>query len=197
MNPSLPQPVASILDTAARLFDLKPFDDVHMDDVAADAQVSKMTLYKYFSDKVSLYVSLLEQIGRHYLATLRKAEAGVRGCRAKLETVTRAALQYFAERPRLLHLLDRARTDCASGDDFPWLEVQQEVFRMLRGLLAEGIATREFSADDLDLAVRGILGTMRFEHLYPSEQRGQDDIAARIIAFVVRPAIASASACAA
>jgi AcrR family transcriptional regulator len=192
MPPPSVKTTADILEAASHLFSQKHFDDVRMEDVAARARVSKVTIYKYFSTKEDLYLKLLEDAGRHYLATLRDTEAGARGCREKLVALTRAALHYFDERPHLLKLLDRAGIDRDRGDGFPWLEVQREFFRMTRGLLAEGIATGEFFVENLELAVRALLGTMRFQFLYPCQQTEKNDVPDKIVDLLVRPCDASA-----
>jgi AcrR family transcriptional regulator len=191
MPPPSVQTTADILEAASHLFTKKHFDDVRMEDVAARAGISKVTLYKYFSTKDELYLKLLEAAGRDYLATLRDAEAAARGCRAKLVAVTRVGLGYFSERRHLIKLLDRAGIDRDRGNGFPWLEAQREFFRMTRGLFAEGIATGEFFVEDLELAVRALLGTMRFQFLYPCERTEKDDMPDRIISLLVRPPDAS------
>ena len=44
-----------ILESAARLFSSRRFDEVLMDDIAQEAGVAKGTLYSYFPDKEALY----------------------------------------------------------------------------------------------------------------------------------------------
>jgi TetR/AcrR family transcriptional repressor of mexJK operon len=46
---------ASILEAAKRLFPLRGFDGVSMDAIAAEAGVSKLTVYSHFSDKDTLF----------------------------------------------------------------------------------------------------------------------------------------------
>lgn len=46
---------AAILDVAKRLFILHGFDGVSMDQIAAEASVSKLTVYSHFGDKESLF----------------------------------------------------------------------------------------------------------------------------------------------
>jgi AcrR family transcriptional regulator len=48
-----------ILTTAARLFATRPFHQVRLEDLAAEAQVGKGTLYIYFKNKEDLYCSLI------------------------------------------------------------------------------------------------------------------------------------------
>ena len=46
---------AAILDAAKRLFVLQGFDGVSMDQIAAEAGVSKLTVYSHFADKDGLF----------------------------------------------------------------------------------------------------------------------------------------------
>ncbi len=48
-----------ILDSAARLFSSRRFDEVLMDDIAHEAGVAKGTLYSYFPDKEELYFAVV------------------------------------------------------------------------------------------------------------------------------------------
>ncbi len=51
----------AILDAAERIMDRSSPDDATMDDVAAEAEVSKGTLYLYFSSKDALFTALMER----------------------------------------------------------------------------------------------------------------------------------------
>jgi AcrR family transcriptional regulator len=183
-----PATARRILDVATRLFAQKHFDEVHIDEIAAQAEVSKVTLYRYFPTKTDLYQSILAETGKDYLARIRAAEeATTTGCRARLVAVTREAMRYFDAHRYLVQLLDRAAIDCGRGQGFPWLEVQREFFRLAKGLFAEGVATGEFMVEDLELAVRGLLGTMRFQHLYPCPQGQSEQIPELIVGMLTRP----------
>lgn len=50
---------AAILDVAKRLFSQNGFDGVSMDQIAAEAGVSKLTVYSHFGDKESLFSSAI------------------------------------------------------------------------------------------------------------------------------------------
>lgn len=72
-NPATPEPArpagpgrpkdlgkrAAILDVAKRLFSQHGFDGVSMDQIAAEAGVSKLTVYSHFGDKESLFSSAI------------------------------------------------------------------------------------------------------------------------------------------
>jgi AcrR family transcriptional regulator len=50
-----------ILDTAEKLFFSKGYDNVSMDDIANEVELSKATLYLYFKDKESLYFGVVNR----------------------------------------------------------------------------------------------------------------------------------------
>ena len=54
-RPKDPGKRAAILDAAKRLFVTQGFDGVSMDQIAAEAGVSKLTVYSHFGDKESLF----------------------------------------------------------------------------------------------------------------------------------------------
>src|SRR5438132_288135 len=63
-----PQQADKMLDAAVALFGRRRFHEVRMDDIAAEAEVGKGTLYRYFTDKEELYLALLARSARQYLA---------------------------------------------------------------------------------------------------------------------------------
>jgi TetR/AcrR family transcriptional repressor of mexJK operon len=51
---------AAILDAAKRLFSTQGYDGVSMDQIAAEAGVSKLTVYSHFGDKEALFVEAVK-----------------------------------------------------------------------------------------------------------------------------------------
>ena len=58
---------AAILDAAKKLFPINGFDGVSMDAIAAEAGVSKLTVYNHFTDKETLFVAAIEEKCREQL----------------------------------------------------------------------------------------------------------------------------------
>lgn len=50
----------AILEVAKRLFPIHGFDGVSMDQIAAEAGVSKLTVYSHFGDKESLFIAAID-----------------------------------------------------------------------------------------------------------------------------------------
>ena len=77
---------ARILAAASEMFNRLGYDGASMNDIATEAEVSKPTLYVYFTNKESLFAALIEDMmcATPELALVLDAEAG-----DMLETLTR------------------------------------------------------------------------------------------------------------
>ena len=66
-RPKDPEKRVAILDAAGRLFLQLGFDRTTMDAIAAEAEVSKLTLYSHFADKEGLFRALIAyKCGEHF-----------------------------------------------------------------------------------------------------------------------------------
>ncbi|HJT77602.1 MAG TPA: TetR/AcrR family transcriptional regulator, partial [Gemmataceae bacterium] len=90
-----------ILDTAAHLFGSRRFHEVRMEDIAAEAEVGKGTLYRYFQDKEELYIALLSRAAEQLMARLHDTMAPVEGAKDRLRTLVETSIAFFDEQPHL------------------------------------------------------------------------------------------------
>ncbi|MGW2231870.1 TetR/AcrR family transcriptional regulator [Streptomyces formicae] len=60
-----------LLDTGARLFAAKPYDEVFMEEVAQRAGVSRALLYRYFPSKHALFAAVYQQAADQLLSVTR------------------------------------------------------------------------------------------------------------------------------
>ena len=89
-----PERRASIVSAAARAFARTGFAATSMDDVAAEAGVTKMIIYQHFASKHDLYRAVLEQAGRRLGEAAGPDAVGFGGLQA-LVTVARQAPEEF------------------------------------------------------------------------------------------------------
>ena len=101
MRTKTPQLADRILDAATRLFASQRFHEVRMDDIAAEAEVSKGTLYSYFHDKDELYLALLARGSEGMVKALEDAVEIPGPARAKLIAFVQAVLIFFDAEPHL------------------------------------------------------------------------------------------------
>jgi AcrR family transcriptional regulator len=150
-----------MLDAAAHLFGTQRFHEVRMEDIAAEAEVGKGTLYRYFSDKEELYLALLERASGQFVAQVQAEVAQAEGARAKLEALVATILTYFDEQPHLLDLIQRAELVRGLGPGFPWQRPRNEIFRLVLDLFEFGKQRGEFSVREPELAMHMLLGGLR------------------------------------
>jgi AcrR family transcriptional regulator len=86
-----------LLDIAHARFAAHGYAAVTMDDVAAEAGVTKPLLYAYFGNKERLYLACMERAGDAMLATVAAAVAGAEGPADTLRRGIRAFFAFVAE----------------------------------------------------------------------------------------------------
>ena len=76
-RPKDPGKRAAILDAAKRLFIAHGYEGASMDQIAADAKVSKLTVYSHFGDKDSLFTAaIVDKLEEQVPATLFQSARG-------------------------------------------------------------------------------------------------------------------------
>lgn len=88
---------SDIVDAAERVFFDKGWQIATMDDVAAEAELGKATLYLYFKRKEELYEAILVRGSRVLHGLFRDAVAAGGTGLVKTEAIGRAYIRYFAE----------------------------------------------------------------------------------------------------
>jgi AcrR family transcriptional regulator len=78
-----------ILDAASTVFARLGFHEARMDDIVAEAKLSKGALYWYFKSKDAIISGLLDRLFNHELAGLRALETADGAVSARLRTYTR------------------------------------------------------------------------------------------------------------
>src|SRR4051812_3218287 len=97
-----------ILAAAARLFATHRFHEARMEDIAAQAEVCKGTLYRYFKDKEELYLALLHPAAEGLLRRLQDSMAQSTSPHGQLILVVESLVAYFDEQPHLFDLIQHA-----------------------------------------------------------------------------------------
>lgn len=159
MRTKTPVQADKIIQAAGRLFGCQRFHEVRMEDIAAEAEVGKGTLYRYFNDKEELYLALVERAADDMLERLQTEVAAAEGPRAQLEAVAEAVVSYFDEHPHLFDLIQRS--EVMAGPGFPWKRAREASVRLATQLLAEGKRNGEFTIEDPELTGLLLLGGLR------------------------------------
>jgi AcrR family transcriptional regulator len=169
-----------ILSAATRLFGSHRFHEVRMEDIAAEAEVGKGTLYRYFADKEELYRAMLGRSADRWMARVQEIVAGPGTARERLEALVAGAIEHFDAEPHLLELIQRAEVMAESGAEFPWQEPREVVPRVVRRLWDEAAEEGAFSVRDPEVAVWVLLGGLRAVIRFGDRPRPHD-LARRIV----------------
>lgn len=110
--------IKAIKRAALELFTSHGVDKVSVDEIAAKAHVSKVTLYKYFGTKEALYAEVLNLFVDETLAAT--------------ETVLNSDQNFLEKLKSLLRL---------QADAFQWINAD-ELFKLWEGEMAENIQTK-------------------------------------------------------
>lgn len=148
---------AEILDAALKVFAEKGYVGARMEDIAAQAGVTKGTIYLYFENKEAVFKTLVrESIG----ATLSDVTANVRDYKGSAKDLLRFALTTMAH---LLTSSDRVvlpKIIVGESGNFPELarfyreEIIDKGLALMSGLIARGMAQGEFRTVPVEHAVR-------------------------------------------
>ena len=180
-----------MLDAAARLFGASRFHEVRMEDIAAEAEVGKGTLYRYFDDKEELYLALLARASKQFLARLERAGRETESACGRLTAMVSAIIAFFDEQPHLFDLIQRA--EVMRVPDFSWQQTRDHLGRMIHRHFDEGKARGEFVVRDPELAVVMLLGALRSVIRFGKQPRAAD-LAERVVEALLHGAAARVGA---
>jgi AcrR family transcriptional regulator len=163
-----------MLSAAARLFGTQRFHEVRMEDIAAEAEVGKGTLYRYFSDKEELYLALLERATRQFVQRMQEAVATAPGARARLVAYVEAIVDFFDHQPHLFDIIQRAEVLRAAGKEFPWQLARDEANRVILEVFEQGRQQGEFTVRNPELASLMFQGGLRAVIVFGKRPRERD-----------------------
>ena len=63
----------ALIHSALKLFNTQPYDEVSVDDIAAEAGMSRPLVYHYYGGKAGVFISALRQTGDDVVAAIAKA----------------------------------------------------------------------------------------------------------------------------
>jgi AcrR family transcriptional regulator len=156
-----PKLATRILDAAARQFARQRFHEVRMDDIAAEAEVSKGTLYSYFKDKEELYLALLTRGSEGMVKALKDAIQSADTARAKLIAIVDAVVTYFDAEPHLFDLIQAVETLQHGDEVFPWQAARDVAVDLVHELFEAGRRANEFVVRDPELTALLLFGGLR------------------------------------
>jgi AcrR family transcriptional regulator len=173
----------AILDAASRVFAARPFHEVLIDTIAADAGIGKGTIYRYFETKEDLYFATVLHVMETLAADLgTETHTEASGIR-RLERIAARILNSFWERRFLLPFFQR-------DERFPTLEVElirrrAPILRVVQEAILAGIEQHEFRGIDARIGAELFLGMVRSMNLFHTREDRLDDVVAQLMSAFV------------
>ena len=173
----------AILEAASRVFASRPFHEVLIDTIAADAGTGKGTIYRYFETKEELYFAtvlhVVEALARELETRTRSETSAVK----RLESIAALILNRFWERRYLLPFFQR-------DERFPMLEVElvkrrEPILRVVQETILAGIEQREFRGIDARIGAELFLGMVRSMNLFHNPDDRLDELVAQLMSVFV------------
>ncbi|MCC6322257.1 MAG: TetR/AcrR family transcriptional regulator [Phycisphaerales bacterium] len=156
-----------ILDAAARLFAARPFHEVRLDDVAAEARIGKGTIYLYFEDKEGLYLSLIrEGMSRLVNAVEAQMENPCADVWDRLAAAVEGLIGFASRFPDLFRVM---RSGALTADDPELQRSRRELSGLIERAIRDGNEAGQTADPWPELTTQFVLSFVRGAVLYPPE----------------------------
>ena len=182
MRTKTPELDQRILDSAAQLFAGNHFHAVRMEDIAAEADVGKGTLYRYFKDKEELYLALLSRAAKQMKGRLRKLEKRNLDPIAQLIALVDDVLHFFDEQPHVFQIIQQV--EATRGTNHPWQAARNVIIQEVIDLFAAAHRQGILTVRDPDITALVLLGGVRALIRFGPKKR-PPDLAKRIVETVL------------
>jgi AcrR family transcriptional regulator len=135
--------------------------DVGMEEIAAEAQVSKPVLYRYFSDKADLYLAVAHFATELLMASLRPAFDESGSARQRISRLVDTYFSFLEWSPELYRFVLRRNFADLRGDNDPVASHKAVIANSLSKLI--GTYTRSFGLDSGGVEVwsHGLVGMVQ------------------------------------
>lgn len=104
-----------IIDAAIKLFATRPFKQVGMRDIAAEAGLSPASIYRYFSDRDALFVEALSRGSEAIEAKIEEITTG--GLNQEIEQVAVQFVDYLMEHDSFFQMMTHFMIDGGMTED--------------------------------------------------------------------------------
>jgi Transcriptional regulator len=179
-----------ILSAATRLFHEKGFGRVTTDEIAADAGITKRTLYRYIGSKEALLLAIHEKFLARVAAAVDHDGTPDEQVAGLLRNYVRTVVTNLDE----IRVFFEERTHLSPASQARVVELRDRYEAVFRDTLRRGMADGTFREYDVPVATQGALGLVaNMYEWYQLEGRlSADEIADMIVELVLRglPAVA-------
>ncbi len=169
----------AILEAASRVFAQRPFHEVLIDNIAADAGIGKGTIYRYFETKDDLYFNAILHVLDTLMAALEAAPRENVTAARRLEAIATVILRHFWDRRQLIEFFQREEHFAIRHEE---LTARREGFlRFVQEAILSGIQRREFRGIDARIGANLFLGMVRSLNLFHERDDRLEDLVAQLM----------------
>jgi AcrR family transcriptional regulator len=176
-----------ILRAALKRFAHAGYAAASVQQIVADAKVSKPSLYYYFTDKAGLFQALVNEAHDARYHLLQEAAARSRDIRGKLEAILAALFDYFAENRELVRI-SFATMFAAPGEVPEGFSCQKKcernfefVHSLIRRARADGELDGRFDSRELTYGFYGLTNFYLAANLLMADCQPDRQVAGRIV----------------
>jgi AcrR family transcriptional regulator len=130
----------AILAAASRVFLRKGYYEATLDEIAAEAEMAKGTIYNYYKDKQDLFISLAKHGYEHFEEIMSEAKVQHTHLTDYLRYLIRSALQGVSEHVDLAHMLQSVASQLPEELRNQIMAIWHEHVTLATTLIADSLA---------------------------------------------------------
>lgn len=169
----------AILDAAADLFARRPFHEVRLEDIAANAKVGKGTVYLYWTSKEDVYLAVVR---RGFAAVVERVERELPICGDQawdqISAILNAVIDFAFTHPGVYRIM---RSGVLTPEDPELQRIRQRLTDRIEGVLRDGVASGQLSDECPALTTQYLLSFVRGAVLYPVPGMTADSLRTHVL----------------
>lgn len=175
-----------IMDAAMRLFSVKGFHTVSMQEIATEAEFAIGTLYKFFASKEALYQAIMDQNTGQIMGIIGPILDSDADEREKIARMIRASLDIFRKNAPVIRLFLQANQqrvhvcDCTPPSENA-AKFHRTMLMNLERVISSGVAKGLFRDIDPQVGALALDATLR-ALVFSAAQASQEDLLERRVA---------------
>ena len=176
-----------IISTAVDLFHNNGLGNTTLEAVAEKMNVTKPFIYSHFKSKGDLLAEICAHGIRASLDVMNRIVASKGTATEKVQTLAREFMMVVLENQGHIAIYTREQKHLSPGDAKAIDNMRREFDRKFCGLLSEGVATGEFTVDDVQMASLAIGGIVSWSYVWyrPDGRLTQAETAEKISGLVM------------
>ncbi|MBC8334799.1 MAG: TetR/AcrR family transcriptional regulator [Anaerolineales bacterium] len=149
-----------ILDAALSVFSRKGYYDARMDEIVAEADSSKGSVYFHFSSKETLFLALIDEFAHRLEESLTKAIAAEQGGVHRVEAALNAGLGVFGKYRQLAKIFLVQAVGLGQTFEVKRLKILDNFAVLIKEHLDEAIADKDIQPIDTTIVAYAWVGAI-------------------------------------